>query len=86
MSGTAPPGTHVVAMASHAIIAYNPINADRGDSVASITIRNPDDALKSRLRIQAPVHDRSMESEARDILSSSLNQERTGSSRKDRAR
>jgi plasmid stability protein len=42
--------------------------------VASITIRNLDDALKSRLRIQAAVHGRSMEDEARDILRSSLNQ------------
>ena len=34
----------------------------------SITIRNLDDALKSRLRVQAAVHGRSMEDEARDIL------------------
>ena len=43
--------------------------------VASITIRNLDEVLKSRLRIQAAVHGRSMEDEARDILRSSLNQE-----------
>jgi plasmid stability protein len=43
--------------------------------MASITIRNLDDALKSRLRIQAAVHGRSMEEEARDILRASLNQE-----------
>jgi plasmid stability protein len=43
--------------------------------VASITIRNLDDSLKSRLRIQAAIHGRSMEDEARDILRSSLNQE-----------
>ena len=43
--------------------------------MASITIRNLDDALKSRLRIQAAVHGRSMEDEARDILRSSLNRE-----------
>jgi len=43
--------------------------------VTSITIRNLDDSLKSRLRIQAAVHGRSMEDEARDILRSSLNQE-----------
>jgi antitoxin FitA len=43
--------------------------------VASITIRNLDDSLKSRLRIRAAVHGRSMEDEARDILRSSLNQE-----------
>jgi plasmid stability protein len=45
--------------------------------VASITIRNLDDALKSRLRIQAAVHGRSMEDEARDILRSALNREPT---------
>ncbi len=43
--------------------------------MASITIRNLDDSMKSRLRIQAAVHGRSMEEEARDILRSSLNQE-----------
>ena len=36
--------------------------------MASITIRNLDESLKSRLRIQAAVHGRSMEDEARDIL------------------
>jgi len=41
--------------------------------MASITIRNLDDSLKSRLRIQAAVHGRSMEDEARDILRSALN-------------
>ena len=46
--------------------------------MASITIRNLDDALKSRLRVQAAVHGRSMEEEARDILRSSLNQEPRG--------
>jgi plasmid stability protein len=43
--------------------------------VASITIRNLEDSLKSRLRIRAAVHGRSMEDEARDILRSSLSQE-----------
>jgi len=36
--------------------------------MASITIRNLDDALKRRLRIRAAKHGRSMEEEARDIL------------------
>ena len=40
--------------------------------MASITIRNLDDALKSKLRVQAAVHGRSMEDEARDILRSAL--------------
>ena len=40
--------------------------------MASITIRNIDDALKRRLRIRAASHGRSMEDEARDILRSAL--------------
>lgn len=42
--------------------------------MASITIRNIEDSLKSRLRVQAAFHGRSMEEEARDILRSALNQ------------
>lgn len=36
--------------------------------MASMTIRNLDDSLKARLRVQAAQHNRSMEEEARDIL------------------
>lgn len=36
--------------------------------MASITIRNFDDHLKHRLRVQAAEHGRSMEEEVRDIL------------------
>ena len=36
--------------------------------MASITIRNLDDALKRRLRIRAAEHGRSMEEEAREII------------------
>lgn len=43
--------------------------------MASITIRNFDEGLKSRLRIQAAVHGRSMEDEARDILRSALSRQ-----------
>jgi plasmid stability protein len=43
--------------------------------MASITIRNIEDTLKSRLRVQAAFHGRSMEDEARDILRSALNRE-----------
>jgi plasmid stability protein len=43
--------------------------------MASLTIRNLDDSLKARLRIQAAVHGRSMEEEARTILRAALNQE-----------
>ena len=40
--------------------------------MASLTIRNLDDALKQRLRMRAAKHARSMEEEAREILRSSL--------------
>lgn len=43
--------------------------------MASITIRNLDEELKARLRIQAAFHGRSMEDEARDILRSILHRE-----------
>lgn len=36
--------------------------------MASITIRNLDDGLKSQLRVRAAQHGRSMEDEAREIL------------------
>lgn len=36
--------------------------------MASITIRNLDDAVKQSLRVRAAQHGRSMEEEARDIL------------------
>lgn len=36
--------------------------------MASMTIRQTDDALKQRLRVRAAMHGRSMEDEARDIL------------------
>ena len=42
------------------------------------TIRTPDGSPKSRLRIQAAVHGRSMEHEARDILRCVLNQQPQG--------
>jgi len=48
--------------------------------MASITIRNLDDPLKARLRVQAATHGRSMEDEARDILRTA--QQRTWTARK----
>ena len=44
------------------------IASDKGLLMASITIRNLDEALKRSLRIRAAEHGRSMEEEARDIL------------------
>lgn len=46
--------------------------------MASMTIRNLDEKLKARLRVQAAKHGRSMEDEARDILRTALS---TASSR-----
>ena len=43
--------------------------------MASITIRNLEDPIKARLRLQAAIHGRSMEDEARDILRSALSLE-----------
>jgi plasmid stability protein len=43
--------------------------------VAAMTIRNIDDTLKSRLRVRAAIHGRSMEDEARDILRAALSTE-----------
>lgn len=40
--------------------------------MASITIRNLDDALKKRRRIRAAENDRSMEDEVREILRTAL--------------
>ena len=40
--------------------------------MASMTIRNLDEKLKARLRMQAAKHGRSMEDEARDILRTAL--------------
>ena len=40
--------------------------------MASMTIRDLDDKLKARLRVQAAQHGRSMEDEARDILRTAL--------------
>lgn len=45
--------------------------------MATMTIRNIDDQLKARLRVQAAQHNRSMEDEARDILRAALSREPT---------
>ena len=43
--------------------------------MATMTIRNIEDELKTRLRVQAASHGRSMEDEARDILRAALSSE-----------
>jgi len=44
-----------------------------GVAMASLTIRNLDDDLKSKLRLRAAEHGRSMEAEVREILAETLN-------------
>ncbi|MGA8876643.1 MAG: hypothetical protein WB555_14000, partial [Candidatus Korobacteraceae bacterium] len=44
------------------------------DFTASLVIRKLDDRIKSRLRVRAAQHGRSMEEEAREILRSALSQ------------
>ncbi len=43
--------------------------------MATMTIRNIDAVLKARLRVQAAMHGKSMEEEARDILRAALSAE-----------
>ena len=43
--------------------------------MASITIRNLEDKIKTQLRVRAAHHSRSMEDEAREILKTSLSLE-----------
>jgi plasmid stability protein len=49
-------------------------------AMASLTIRNLEEALKSRLRVQAATHGRSMEEEARALLRAALSLEGHGAS------
>jgi antitoxin FitA len=51
------------------IIEYNDINAITGGiHMASLTIRNLDESLKVKLRLQSAQHGCSMEAEVRNIL------------------
>ena len=47
----------------------------RVNAMSAITIRNFDDSLKARLRLQAARHGRSMEEEARQLLRRGLDQD-----------
>lgn len=51
---------------------YLPSKCDRVAPMASLTIRNLDDSLKTRLRARAAHHGRSIEEEARQILRDAL--------------
>lgn len=48
---------------------------DPTHAMSAITIRNLDDTLKARLRLQAARHGRSMEEEARQLLRKGLDQD-----------
>ena len=50
---------------------------DGCSDIASIIVRNLDDALKRRLRIRAAQNGRSMEAEIRDILQTALSNKPT---------
>jgi plasmid stability protein len=47
-------------------------SSDSIDSMATLTIRQLDEKTKTRLRVRAAYHGRSMEEEAREILRSAL--------------
>ena len=46
----------------------------KGETMASITVRNLEEDLKRRLRIRAAQNGKSMEQEVRDILKAALHQ------------
>jgi plasmid stability protein len=61
-------------LASFAVIHYNAVNASmRSKNMATITVRNLDNNLKSQLRLRAARHGCSMEAEVRNILAETLN-------------
>ena len=63
---------HPTVPVASANLARNAINAYIDSIMGSLTIRNLDDSVKARLRVQAAQHGRSMEEEARTILSAAL--------------
>ncbi len=62
-----------------AIVATIRLPGDLEDTkMASITIRNLDDEVKTRLRVRAAEHHRSMEEEARVILREAVSDKKSG--------
>jgi plasmid stability protein len=59
-------------LAKDAVNDLTSVVAIRKSEMASLTIRNLEEPLKKRLRIQAAIHGRSMAEEARTILRSAL--------------
>ena len=60
----------------NAVIAYNASARNRKVTMATLTIRNVDAGVKQRLRVRAARHGRSMEAEARSILSEAVASDR----------
>jgi plasmid stability protein len=56
------------------------IDCSGESKMATMTIRNLDDALKSRLRVRAAHHGKSMEDEAREILRAALTEDSSAAS------
>ncbi len=63
--------------ALHALHASESVRSRTGGLVASLTIRNIDDSLKTTLRLSAARHGRSMEEEARQLLRRALVHDRS---------
>ena len=60
-------------LAFNASILYNVLSVQQLETpMATLTIRNVDAAVKERLRVRAARHGRSMEAEARTILSDAV--------------
>ena len=58
---------------NHAVVFEHVPHHDEARPMASITIRNLDDDVKTRLRVRAAEHHRSMEEEVRIILRDAVN-------------
>jgi plasmid stability protein len=59
-------------LAFNAVIAYNVSGNKNEITMATLTVRNIDAGVKERLRLRAARHGRSMEAEARSILSEAV--------------
>jgi plasmid stability protein len=59
-------------LAFNAVIAYNVGLQQEEITMATLTIRNVEAGVKERLRVRAARHGRSMEAEARSILSEAV--------------
>lgn len=70
-----PPDVPVQVRSLTSMIALAIFTDQTEEKMASITIRNLEEELKQSLRVQAAVHGRSMEEEAREILRRAIRQQ-----------